>query len=164
LWLLNKGVYDKIVVDFNQFNEVKTLFDEDIMTAMNTEQNLLRTQKVMNALDEWGLSGEQILAVLDFPKTERSRHLAKYRKDTPFPDDEKVACRVTFLLGIIDALRTTYPRNLQMGARWMASPHVRLNNRCPLQAMLEDGETGVVAVLSELDCAYAWELSGSKIN
>jgi hypothetical protein len=128
------------------------------------QQLLLRTQKVMNALDEWGLSGEQMLAVLDLPTTERSRHLAKYRKDTPFPDDEKVACRVAFLLGIIDALRTTYPRNLQMGARWMAAPHVRLKNRCPLQAMLEDGETGVIAVLSELDCAYAWELSGSKIN
>ena len=134
------------------------------MTVISQEQNLLRTQKVMKALDDWGLSGEQILAVLDFPKTERSRHLAKYRKDTPFPDDEKVAQRVVFLLGIIDALRTTYPRNLQMGARWMASPHVRLNTRCPLQAMLEDGETGVVAVLSELDCAYAWELSGSNIN
>ncbi len=128
------------------------------------EQQLLRTQKVMSALDEWGLSGEQILAVLDFPGTQRSRHLAKYRKDTPFPDDDNVACRVTFLLGIIDALRTTYPRNLQMGARWMAAPHRRLQNRCPLQAMLEDGETGVIAVLSELDCAYAWELSGSKIN
>jgi hypothetical protein len=128
------------------------------------EQQLIRTQKVMNALDEWGLSGEQILAVLDFPETERSRHLAKYRKDTPFPENEKVGCRVTFLLGIIDALRTTYPRNQQMGARWMAAPHIRLNNRCPIVAMLEDGETGVVAVLSELDCAYAWELSGSKIN
>ena len=136
-----------------------------IMTANpSIEQQLLRTQKVMSALDEWGLSGEQILAVLDMPATERSRHLARYRKDTPFPDDEKVKCRVTFLLGIIDALRTTYPRNLQMGARWMAKPHVRLKNRCPLQAMLEDGENGVVAVLSELDCAYAWELSGSKIN
>ncbi len=131
---------------------------------LNPEQQLLRTQKVMNALDDWGLSGEQILAVLDLPKTERSRHLAKYRKDTPFPDNDKVACRVTFLLGIIDALRTTYPRNMQMGARWMAAPQVRLKNRCPLQAMLEDGEQGVVAVLSELDCAYAWELSGSKIN
>ncbi len=128
------------------------------------EQQLLRTRKVMEALDEWGLSGEQILVVLDFPDTERSRHLAKYRKDTPFPENESVASRVQFLLGIIDALRTTYPRNLQMGARWMAEPHVRLKNRCPLQAMLEDGETGVVAVLSELDCAYAWELSGSKIN
>ena len=128
------------------------------------EQKLLRTQKVMNALDEWGLTGEQILVVLDFPKTERSRHLAKYRKDTPFPDDEKVTSRVIYLLGIIDALRTTYPRNVQMGARWMAAPHVRLQNRCPLQAMLEDGENGVVAVLSELDCAYAWELSGSKVG
>jgi hypothetical protein len=134
------------------------------MTTISAEQRLLHTKKVMDALDEWGLSGEQILAVLDFPETERSRHLAKYRKDTPFPDDERVACRVKFLLGIIDALRTTYPRNLQMGARWMAAPHVRLQNRCPLQAMLEDGEQGVVAVLSELDCAYAWELSGSKIN
>jgi hypothetical protein len=133
------------------------------MTEKSAEQKLRHTLKVMEALDEWGLSGEQILAVLDFPKTERSRHLAKYRKDTPFPDDENVTCRVTFLLGIIDALRTTFPRNLQMGARWMAAPHVRLKNRCPLQAMLEDGENGVVAVLSELDCAYAWELSGSKI-
>ena len=132
--------------------------------TISAEQKLLHTQKVMNALDEWGLNGEQILLVLDFSKTERSRHLAKYRKDTPFPDDENVACRVKFLLGIIDALRTTYPRNLQMGARWMAAPHVRLKNRCPLQVMLEDGEVGVVAVLSELDCAYAWELSGSKIN
>ena len=131
---------------------------------MNDQQKLMRTLKVMSALDEWGLNGEQILLVLDFPKTERSRHLAKYRKDTPFPDDEKVASRVKFLLGIIDALRTTYPRNVQMGARWMAEPHIRLKNRCPLQAMLEDGEQGVVAVLSELDCAYAWELSGSKIN
>ena len=150
--------------NLNRFNKVKPLFFIDIMNTTSPEQNLLRTQKVMKALDDWGLSGEQILAVLDFPATERSRHLAKYRKDTPFPDDEKVVSRVTFLLGIIDALRTTYPRNLQMGARWMAQPHVRLKNRCPLQAMLEDGETGVVAVLSELDCAYAWELSGSKLN
>jgi hypothetical protein len=135
-----------------------------VTPTVSAEQLLLRTQKVMESLDEWGLTGEQILAVLDFPETVRSRHLAKYRKDTPFPEDEKVACRVKFLLGIIDALRTTYPRNLQMGARWMAAPHIRLKNRCPLQAMLEDGEVGVVAVLSELDCAYAWELSGSKLN
>ena len=147
---------------------ILTFISTDIEKIMNatisTEQKLIHTHKVMNALDEWGLNGEQILMILDLPKTERSRHLAKYRKDTPFPDDENVACRVKILLGIIDALRTTYPRNLRMGARWMAQPHVRLKNRPPLQAMLEDGESGVIAVLSELDCAYAWELSGSKIN
>ena len=136
----------------------------EITLIMSPEQQMLRTTKVMEAVDEWGLSGEQILAVLDLPETERTRHLARYRKDTPFPDDERLNCRLKFILGIIDALRTTYPRNLQMGAHWMARPHVRLKNRCPLQAMLEDGENGVVAVLSELDCAYAWELSGSNIK
>ncbi len=134
------------------------------MASFSQQQKMVRTQKIMSAVDEWGLTGEQILALLDFPGTERSRHLQKYRKDTPFPDDDQINCRVIFLLGIIDALRTTYPRNMRMGARWMAAPHIRLKNRCPLQAMLEDGETGVVAVLSELDCAYAWELSGSKIS
>ncbi len=134
------------------------------MNSLTPEQKLIRTQTVMHAIDEWGLNGEQILALLDFPETERSRHLQKYRRDTAFPDDEKINCRVTFLLGIIDALRTTYPRNVRMGAHWMAVAHVRLQNRCPLQTMLEDGENGLVAVLSELDCAYAWELSGSKIS
>jgi len=134
------------------------------MSPLTPEQKLIRTQKVMCAVDEWGLNGEQILALLDFPETERSRHLQKYRRDIPFPDDEKINCRVTFLLGIIDALRTMYPRNVHMGAHWMAAAHIRLKNRCPLQAMLEDGENGLVAVLSELDCAYAWELSGSKIS
>ena len=33
-----------------------------------------------------------------------------------------------------------------------------------MQVMLEDGNTGINTVLAELDCAYAWELSGSKIN
>lgn len=157
-------IHDNIWTDFNQLNEVKSSYFIIMTIALTAEQKLLQTQKVMNALDDWGLNGEQILMVLDFPKTERSRHLARYRKDTPFPDDDNVACRVKFLLGIIDALRTTYPRNLHMGAHWMAAPNVRLQNRCPLQVMLEEGETGVVAVLSELDCAYAWELSGSSLN
>ena len=121
----------------------------------------MMTHKIMAAVDEWGLSGDQILALLDMPDGQRSRHLAKYRKDTPLPDIEQVNNRIVRLLGIIDALRTTYPRNIQMGARWMRMPHRRLKQRTPINAMLEDGETGVIAVLSELDCAYAWELSGS---
>ena len=36
-----------------------------------------------------------------------------------------------------------------------------MQDRTPVSTMLEDGESGVITVLSELDCAYAWELSGS---
>jgi hypothetical protein len=115
----------------------------------------------MSALDDWGLTGEQILNVLDFPNGHRSRHLAQYRKDTPLPNVDSINNRAVRLLGIIDALRTTYPRNVQMGPRWMNTPHRRMQERTPVHTMLEDGETGVITVLSELDCAYAWELSGS---
>lgn len=131
------------------------------MKKQSESQRIAMTQKVMAAVDEWGLSGDQILSVLDMPEGERSRHLQKFRKDTPFPDIEQINNRVLRLLGIIDALRTTYPRNLQMGARWMQMPHRRFQKRTPLKTILEDGESGVIAVLAELDCVYAWELSGS---
>jgi hypothetical protein len=128
---------------------------------ISPEKRIMITQKVMESLDAWGLSGEQIMALLDFPEGHRSRHLQKYRMDTPLPDIESINVRVIRLLGIIDALRTTYPRNVNMGPRWMNTPHRRMKDRTPLHTMLEDGETGVITVLSELDCAYAWELSGS---
>lgn len=132
-----------------------------VMKDLTEKQRIAITQKIMSAIDEWELSGEQILAVLDMPEGHRTRHLQQYRKDTPLPDVKQVNNRIVRLLGIIDALRTTYPRNLQMGARWMKTPHRRFRKRTPLITMLEDGETGVIAVLAELDCTYAWELSGS---
>ncbi len=128
------------------------------------EKRLMMTHKIMASLDEWGLSGDQILAVLDFPEGHRSRHLQQYRKDTPLPDVESINARMVRLLGIIDALRTTYPRNVNMGPRWMNTPHRRMKDRTPVHTMLEDGESGVITVLSELDCAYAWELSGSTAS
>ena len=128
---------------------------------ISPERRIMITQKVMASLDEWGLSSHQILALLDFPEGHRSRHLQQYRKDTPLPDIESINTRVVRLLGIIDALRTTYPRNVNMGPRWMNTPHRRMKDRTPVHTMLEDGESGVITVLSELDCAYAWELSGS---
>ena len=130
---------------------------------ISPERRLMITQKIMASLDEWGLSGDEIMAVLDFPQGHRSRHLQKYRKDTPLPDVESINTRVVRLLGIIDALRTTYPRNVNMGPRWMNTPHRRMQDRTPVHTMLEDGESGVITVLSELDCAYAWELSGSTM-
>lgn len=139
-------------------------FSEKVLLAMKTQteaQRMSQTIKVMAAVDEWGLDGKQILVMLDMPDDQSTRHLQRFRKDTPLPDTEQVNTRIIRLIGIIDALRTAYPRNLNMGARWMNMPHRRFNKRTPVNTMLEDGETGVLAVLAELDCAYAWELSGS---
>lgn len=134
------------------------------MKVLTESQRMAATLKIMAAVDEWGLTGEQIIAVLDLPEGQRTRHLQKFRDDMPFPDVESTNMRMASLLGIVDALRTSYPQNLKMGARWMNMPHRRFQKRTPLRTMLEDGETGIIAVLSELDCAYAWELSGSTRN
>ena len=131
------------------------------MKELTESQRMAATLKIMVAVDEWGLTGDQIIAVMDLPETQRSRHLQKFRDNTPFPDSEQINMRMASLLGIVDALRTSYPRNLKMGARWMNMPHRRFQKRTPVRTMLEDGSVGVIAVLSELDCAYAWELTGS---
>ena len=131
------------------------------MKELTESQRMAATLKIMTAVDDWGLSGDQIIALLDLPESQRSRHLQKFRDDTPLPDNDQVNLRIASLLGIIDALRTSYPRNLNMGARWMHMPHRRFQKRTPVVTMLEDGSEGVIAVLSELDCSYAWELSGS---
>ena len=135
------------------------------MGLENEQQRLNATLKIMAAVDQWGLSNEEIMTLLDFPKgLTRGRHLQKFRKDTPFPDEAQITARMKPLLGIIDALRTTYPRNLNMGPRWMRTPHRRMKQRTPIHTMLEDGDSGVITVLAELDCSYAWELSGSQRN
>ena len=131
------------------------------MKELTESQRLSATLKIMGAVDEWGLTGDQIIAVMALPEEQRTRHLQKFRDDTPFPDLEQTNIRMASLLGIVDALRTSYPRNLKMGARWMNMPHRRFQQRTPVRTMLEDGGEGVIAVLSELDCVYAWELSGS---
>ena len=116
----------------------------------------------MTSLDEWGLSAADQVTVLNLPDGTRTPKLRAYHDDTPLPNDSNVEFRAVRILGIIDALRTTYPKNEQMGSRWMKAPHRRMQNRTPLQVMLEEGDTGVNTVLAELDCAYAWELSGSQ--
>ena len=131
------------------------------MLGMNPEQQILLTQKVMHHLKEWGLSAEQQIMVLDLPNDIKGRQLRAYHENTPFPDTAEVEYRVIRLLGIIDALRTTYPTNSLMGARWIKTKHKRMANRTPLHTMLQDGSDGVTAVLAELDCTYAWDLSGS---
>ena len=117
------------------------------MLGLTEERQIIMTQKVMQCLDDWGLSAIEQVSVLDLPDGTRTRKLRAYHENTPFPDHPDVEYRVIRLLGIIDALRTSYPKNPTMGGRWMKMPHRRFQNRTPLQTMLEDGGNGVTAVL-----------------
>jgi hypothetical protein len=119
----------------------------------------------MNLLDSWKLDTREIQAVLSLQQNVRARALNKFRDGSDvFPDDPKVLRRAGYLLRISDALRTAYPMNPRMSGRWVRQGHRRFGRRTPLSIILSDGESGMIAVLSELDCTFSWDLTGSTAN
>jgi len=132
------------------------------MQQMTSDDMMYLTRTTMELLDGWGLKTREMMQVLDMPDTVTVRGFGRFREDTPFPDDPAVIKRVGYLLRISDALRTTYPTNSHMRSRWMKQGNRRFSQRSPLGVILEGGENGLVAVLAQLDCTYAWDLSGSK--
>jgi hypothetical protein len=123
------------------------------------------TIAVMNLLDSWNLDSAEIQGVLSLPDKTRTRALNKYREGGEvFPDDPMVLRRASYLLRIADALRTTYPLNPRMAGRWVRQGHRRFGRRSPLSIILNDGESGMIAVLSELDCTFSWDLTGSTTS
>lgn len=128
---------------------------------MATESDdVIITRMTMQLMDDWGLDSKQIISLLALPSTVRTRHLDKFRNGQSFPQNKTTLIRIEHIAGIADALRTTFPRNMHMAARWLRTPHRRFKNMTPIDTMLQS-ETGLLAVRSELDCAYAWDRSGS---
>ncbi len=130
------------------------------MQDLSPEQKIEFTHRVINMLDDWRLDDSQQIQLLGLPEETRARQIRKYRKDTPLPDDEKLMERVEHLLGIADALRTSYPTNAAGGSMWLNRRNSRFKDRTPLKAMLEDGLSSIVAIRIHLDCAYDWHVNG----
>lgn len=128
------------------------------MSDMNKEDQLALTQAVMAILDEWDLSAEAQMLLLNLPKGTPARALRKYREHTPFPDDKAVMQRLEQIVGIADALRTSYPHNPAMGVIWLQQRNNRFEDRAPLSVMVEGGMEGLLAVRMHLDCSYDWHL------
>ena len=129
------------------------------MNSLTDQERLELGRLVINTLDEWGIKSSDQVAMLALPGRISGRHLNRYLEDTPLPDDPDVMKRVEHLLGIADALRTTFPRNDKIGIIWLKQPCKRLRRRRPLDIMLEDGLSGLITVRTHLDCSFAWRES-----
>lgn len=131
----------------------------------STKQRALRdlTQAVMNLVDAWGLQTREAQELLGLPDKVRARSFNKFREGREsLPDDPHVLRRANYLLRISESLRTSFPRNPEMGGRWIRQPHRRFGRRTPLSLILGSGESGFIAVLSEVDCTFSWDLTGSR--
>jgi hypothetical protein len=132
------------------------------MATLTSEDRINLGRMVMNILDDWGINGSDQVTMLALPEGMPARKLQRYQDGTPLPDDPVVLKRVEHLLGIADALRTTFPRNSSIGLLWLKQPCKRLRKRRPIEIMVEDGLNGLITVRTHLDCSFAWRESERK--
>lgn len=116
------------------------------------------TKSVMNQLDDWNLSSVQALAVLGLSDDSKSRQVQSFRKGTtPFPETPELMQRIDHIVGITEALRTTFPFSDNMRQLWMRRPHRRFKNNPPLAVIVNDDSLkGLLMVRSEVDCSYGF--------
>ncbi|MEJ2143021.1 MAG: DUF2384 domain-containing protein [Gammaproteobacteria bacterium] len=124
--------------------------------ALSIDDRNSLTKAIMNILDAWGMQAAEQVAILDLPEKTPKRMLRRYREDTPFPDTPEVMKRLEHIIGIADALRTTYPHNPAMGAIWMRRSNNRFQNKSPLQLIFEEGLDGILKIRTHLDCSFDW--------
>ena len=124
---------------------------------IDQEQKIRLTQAVMRLLNSWQLSSKAQIALLGLPEETRTRSVRKFQQGGALPDGEQTWERVEHLIGIADALRTSYPAHPEFGSIWVQQCNRKLRGRTPLDCMLGDGMPGFVQVRSHLDCAWSWQ-------
>ncbi len=127
-----------------------------MQNSTQDDHNIQLTRAVMHALDEWKFSGEHILSTMALPDKVKLRHLAQFRNSQAFPETPEVTERLRHVLGIIDALSTSYPTNPRMSLFWMTRSSKKFQNRAPAQVIIEDGLEGLITIRKHLDCSYDW--------
>jgi len=129
---------------------------------LTLDERLLLTRRTMALLEGWKLGARDIISLLSLPESVKARNIARFRDEDPFPDDAAVHRRVAYLMRIEEALHTYFPRNPEMRSLWVQRGNKQFGRRAPIAVMVEDGESGLVSVLSHLDCTFAWDITGSK--
>lgn len=134
------------------------------MTDLTLDERLRLTRRTMQLLEDWGLAARDIAGLLQLPETIKARHIGRFHDQDVFPDDPAVNRRVAYLNRIEQALHTYFPRNPEMRKLWVRRANKQFGRRAPVAVMVEDGESGLISVLSHLDCTFAWDLTGSRAD
>ncbi len=126
------------------------------MIDLTPDEQVALTVRIMEILDDWGMSSAEIISLIALPDKTPTRALRRYRENTAFPVSIELDERVRHIIGITDALRTSYPHNPHMGKMWIRQRSKKLNNQVPLQIIIENGLEGIIEIRKHLDCSYDW--------
>jgi len=131
---------------------------------MTKDEQVALTVRIMEILDGWGMSSAEIISLIALPGKTPTRALRRYRENTAFPISPEVEERIDHIMGITDALRTSYPHNPNMGKMWIRQRSKKLNNQIPLQIIIENGLEGIVEIRKHLDCSYDWHSDKREVR
>ena len=134
------------------------------MKELTLDERLSLTRRTMDLLEGWGLAARDITVILQLPESVKARNIVRFRAEEAFPNEPQVNRRVAYLMRIEEALHTYFPRNPEMRNLWVKRGNKQFGRRAPIAVMVEDGESGLISVLSHLDCTFAWDLTGSKVD
>lgn len=126
------------------------------MIDLTQDEQVELTVRIMEILDSWGMSSTEIISLIALPEKTPTRALRRYRENTAFPISPELEERISHIVGITEALRTSYPHNPHMGKMWMRQRCKKLNNQIPLQIVIEKGLEGIIEIRKHLDCSYDW--------
>ena len=130
------------------------------MDDLSSEQMLALSQAVIHHMDEWQITPEQMIDLLGVADQVKSRHLNALRIGSKaLPNRAEVLQRIDHIVGIADALRTTFPFSSQMRHLWLQKPHRRFHKLTPLSVMLAEGVAGLQKVRIEVDCSYGYAIN-----
>ncbi len=120
------------------------------------------SRTILSVLEEWGTDARQVIALLALPAETKPRVLTRYGESLSLPDVAEINERIEHLLGIAEALQTSYPLNRAAAGLWLKRANPRFDNRSPLAVMIDEGLIGMCTVRAHVDCAWDWHESGSR--
>ncbi|MBK8454210.1 MAG: antitoxin Xre/MbcA/ParS toxin-binding domain-containing protein [Thiofilum sp.] len=131
------------------------------MSDFNSEELNVLTQQVLRQLDTWEISPEKSVQLLGVSEEVKPRQLQSYRTGLKTLSADSLE-RMGHIVGIGEALRTTYPFSAAMQIKWLNQVHRRFAGKTPLEVMMQEGVDGLLKVRVELDCTYGYALADAQ--
>ena len=115
------------------------------------------SSSLMAIFEDWKLSDKEQINLLALPQSFKTCHLYSYHNgDKVFHYTSYILARAEALIGIYNALGTTYPTHRAYGTIWLKRPVKKFNHKTPLELMLS-GDVGIKRVWHFLDCTQSWQ-------
>lgn len=123
-----------------------------ILPDLATDQARRDLARVVGALlDKWELSSESQMALLGMSPESRQL-LPRYRRgERALPNSRDTLDRAGYLLGIHKGLRLLFPEDEALRYGWVQRRNAMLDNRTPLDVMLDEGLVGLARIARFVD-------------